>query len=409
MNICIITLEYPPMVHGGVGSATCRIAKNLAGVGLNMHVIAPGSLGIEETITPSCEDGVTVYRTFPALGNYYGDPMQLREIGRYVVKLHEKINFDLIHGMFLIPPGLVGAVVAKEIDRPLIVSIRGSDIELMRYIPMLSRTVGWVMEQASVVTSVTTDLMEKAKQIASLQKYKVISNAFDADEFDPWTIREIAVGQGWRFQLFVEKFLRAKSRERVIIGTVGIIRPVKGFPVLLEAFRKLVAFCPKAYLLIVGDFSNPEEKKVRLKQIKALGLNQHVFITGPSPHRHVLAWTREMDIFVLPSLYEGSPNALLEAMACGLPVVASRAGGIPDIATDGVDAMLIPPRDAEALAQQFITLVQNEPLRIRLGEAAKQTVQARFSPADETDAWMQVYRSVGVVNDRVYGAIPGSP
>ena len=254
MNICIITFQYPPMFNGGVGSATCRIAKNLAGVGLNIHVIAPGSLGIEEAITPSCEEGVTVHRTFPGLGNYYGDPMDLREIGTYIVKLHEKINFDLLHGVFLMPPGLVGAMVAKEIDRPLVVSIRGSDVELMRYVPVLSRTTGWVMEQASMVTSVASDLLEKAKQIASLQKYKVISNAFDADEFEPWPIREISVGQGWRFQLFVERFCRAKSRGGVIIGTAGIIRPAKGFPILLEAFKKLSEFCPEVYLLIVGGF-----------------------------------------------------------------------------------------------------------------------------------------------------------
>ena len=135
MNICLITFKYPPMVSGGLGNAVYRITKNLSEEGCNIHVIAPGENKIGDLIGSMWEDGIEVHRTFPSLGYYSDNPAELREIGDYIINLHEKVHFDLIHSMFILPPGLVGAMVAKEIQRPLIASIRGSDVEVMRYSP----------------------------------------------------------------------------------------------------------------------------------------------------------------------------------------------------------------------------------------------------------------------------------
>lgn len=382
------------MINGGVGSAVWRIARNLANSGINIHVIAPGPHASGMAITPVLEEGVTVHRTYPELSSYYGNPESLREIGEYVGYLHREIDFDLIHGVFLVPAGLVAAEIAAEIDRPLIISIRGSDVELMRYHPTLCGTVRWVLRRASLVTSVTSDLLEKAQRIANIAESRVISNAYDPTVFDSWPLREMVAGQRWSARFLVEKFLFAKAHRGLVIGTTGVIRHAKGFHILIEAFKNLLDIHKDAFLLIVGDFMNRKEKKVWAQRIKHLGLKRRVFITGRIPHRQVLAWVKEMDIFAFPSLHEGSPNALLEAMGCGIPTVASNVGGVLDLITDGKNGLLVPPSNVDALTQSLNKLVLDESLRIQLGKLAKHTIQTQCSPEQEIEAWKDAYHWV---------------
>ncbi len=397
MRVCMITFQYPPMFNGGVGSVACRLARNLAKEGVEVHVVAPGTHQMDDLLVPAFEDGTVVHRTFPALGSYFGDHTELGRIGDFIVGLHQEVEFDLVHALFLVPAGQLGAVVSGQIDVPLVASIHGSDIELMRYNPVLSGTVRWVLRRAAAVTAVSSDLLDKAERLAEINLGRVIPNAFDPDSFDPWPLKQVTANQGWRSQVLVESFLRAKRRHGPLVGTAGMVRPAKGFAFLLAAFHKLVGTFPNAHLLIVGDIVNPHEKKNYLKQIKAMGLRRNVTLTGLIPPRQVMAWLREMDIFALPSLHEGSPCALMEAMGCGLAVVATNVGGIPDLVTDGVNGSLVEPGDSEALAEKLISLSHDARLRVRLGNAAKLSIETRCSPEDETNTWIELYRSVDVM------------
>ena len=169
---------------------------------------------------------------------------------------------------------------------------------------------------------------------------------------------------------------------------------MKGCSFLLEAFRKLLDISPGISLLMVGGLHDQREEELWEHRVHGLGLRGHVFVTGRVPHSHVGAWLNEMDIFAFPSLYEGSPNALLEAMAHGLPVVASGVSGVLDLITDGEEGLLIPPGCADALAQKLKALVQNEALRSRLGESARRAVENRFMPQHEARMWLSAYQSV---------------
>ena len=166
----------------------------------------------------------------------------------------------------------------------------------MRYNPALTGTLRWVLKKADAVTAVSADLLYKAQRLASVKDGQVIPNALDPESFDPWSLREVTTSQGWRYQVFVEWFLRSKRRGGHVVGTVGMIRPAKGFPFLLDAFHELVRTFSNAHLLIVGDFVNPQEKKRFFKRIKTMGLKRKVTLTGPVPPRQVTAWLREMDI-----------------------------------------------------------------------------------------------------------------
>ncbi len=383
MKICMIVHQYPP-VSGGVGVATQRIAQNLARCGVSVHVIAPGSHQIGEAISVACEDGVEVHRMYPDLAHYYGEQWALQDIGTYVVRLHEKEHFDVIHGLFLSPSGLVAANVSLETGRPFVASIRGNDWETMRYSPLLAASSRWVLERAELVTSVSSALLEKAQKTVHITHGKVIPNAFDPSLFDQRSLKEIGSQQ-------VRQFLKAKGIDRLVVGTVAMIRHKKGHRILFEAFRVILDKCLDAVLLMVGDYHSEQDRVAFTQQIEELGLEDKLFITGEVPHTQVLAWLKEVDIFVYPSLYEGSPNALLEAMACGLPVVGSQVDGISDLIIDGENGLLIPAGCVDKLAETLILLAKDQGLRDRLGTAAWQMIEQELMPVHEAKIWVDTY------------------
>ncbi len=395
MKTCVITFQFPPEVRGGVGTAVHRITRNLATSGVQIHVIAPGFHSPEDTFTSSQEEGITVHRTCPGLGNHFGDPMHLRSIGNYVRRLHDRERFDIIHGVFLTPAGYLAVMLSTEIGVPTIVSIRGSDIELHRYQPVLFGSVKWTLENASFVTSVAQTLLDSACSFANIKEKKVIQNAVDLNLFDDRDVYKIVSARGGMRNLaFLKRLMGEKSKGTLIIGTASILRPQKGFSILIEAFENLQKRHPDSHLLVVGDFADPEERKSWLKELKKRRLIRKVSITGRVPHDEVLAWMKLMDIFVFPSLYEGSPNAVLEAMACHRPVVVSAIDGVVDIIEDGIDGLLVPPGSSDCLYKSLMRLVENQNLRAQLGMAAKRKTQDSFSPKSETEIWLEVYRHV---------------
>ena len=236
-----------------------------------------------------------------------------------------------------------------------------------------------------------SDLLDKAKRISNIRESQVVYNAFDCKEVDLGPHEENTKNQRWRHRLLVKAVNQTKSIGAPIIGTAGFFRPIKGIPILLDAFKSLVDHYPKALLLLIGDFFDPDGKKAVLDQINGLGLKRKALIVGIVPPHAVIDWMRELDIFALPSRYEGSPGALLEAMACGLPVVATNVGGIPDIITDDLNGLLIPSGTRDVLAEKLITLAGDVELRKRLGGKAKHTIKTRFSSDQEAQTWIKIY------------------
>ena len=397
MNICMITFQYPPIL-GGVASATQRLAKNLVSHGFQVNVVTPGLLRAGATITPSVEDGVIVHRTFSALNRYFTrgwqDSEELQTIGEYVKRLHQEESFDIIHGLFLIPAGLIGAIVAKEIDRPFIASIRGSDVGLIRFDANLFNTMRWVLEQADLVTSVNTELLAQARQVADIRVGRSIPNAYDPSQFEDKPLQEFVLTSKRPIKRVTKKLLRIKNKNQFVIGTSGAIRFIKGYAFLIEAFEKFRYVFPESHLLIVGKYHRLEEKIHARRLMRKLRLKRYITITGQVPHSQVLSWLREMDVFAFPSLQEGSPNALLEAMAGGVPVVGSGIGGITDLITDGIEGLLVPPCDADTLAEALIRLAKDSRLRENLAAAAKHKIEIQYSPKKEIETWIDIYKNL---------------
>ncbi|MCY3684177.1 MAG: glycosyltransferase [Gemmatimonadetes bacterium] len=396
MKICVITFQFPPEVKGGVGTAINRITRNLAASEIGIHVIAPGPHGPEDSFSFIVENGVTVHRTCPSLGNHFGDPTHLRNIADYVARLHDREKFDLFHGVFVFPAGHLATLLSKDMGVPSVISIRGSDIELHRYHWGLFGAVKWTLENAAFVTSVAGTLLEKASSFAQICKKKVIKNAFDPNLFSKQNIEELVKTRGGlRGQIFVKKLKNEKEKGKLVVGTTGIIRPGKsGFSILFQAFEDFHRQYPESHLLLIGDFADSELKKTWLQQFRKRKLIRHISITGRVPHSEVLAWMRQVDVFVLPSLYEGSPNAVLEAMACQRPIISSAVDGVLEIVEDGQDGMLFPSQRSDILCEKLMCLADDHNLRKRLGIAAEHKIREQFSPEKETEIWRDIYRRV---------------
>ena len=181
--------------------------------------------------------------------------------------------------------------------------------------------------------------------------------------------------------------VRAALGNRVVT-TVANLRPGKGHEVLLDAAARVVAGHPSVRFQIVGDGPRREEL---VRRAEALGLSGKVTFLGHSDD--VPAILRESDVFAFPSFMEASPNAVLEAMAAGLPVVASNVGGIPEVVTNGENGLLVPPGEAEALASGILRVLGDPALGAALGEAARRTAAAHFSFDRMVGEFDRLYRS----------------
>ena len=216
---------------------------------------------------------------------------------------------------------------------------------------------------------------ERLQRIACQFAHRVVANSSAAadrliEEGVPdWKVVQIANG------LDADRFpAPAPKRRRRVVTTVANLRPGKGHEVLLRAAARVVRRVPDACFQIVGD--GPRRAELE-REAAALRVSTQVRFFG---HRHdIPELLQASDIFAFPSFMEASPNALLEAMAAGLPVVAARAGGIPEIVEHGSNGLLIPAGDDRALAAMILRLIERPALASRLATAARASIVARFS------------------------------
>lgn len=164
------------------------------------------------------------------------------------------------------------------------------------------------------------------------------------------------------------------------VAFVGRLDPVKGADLLLDALAALRPHYPGLAATFIGD--GPQAAQTR-QHARQLGLDDIVTFAGAQPEKAVADLLHQSDLLVLPSFAEGVPVVLMEAMACGLPVIASRIAGIPELVQDGENGHLIPAGDTESLIRAMSDLLADPQRRRRMGKAGRQTVVADFAIADE--------------------------
>ena len=175
-------------------------------------------------------------------------------------------------------------------------------------------------------------------------------------------------------------------RDCFVIGTVSVLRPEKGLSTLLHAFAQVRHLRPEMKLAIVGDGSILESLK---SEARALGIYEDCVFAGS--RAEVTEWLSALDIFVLPSLSEALSNSLMEAMACGCPVVASNVGGNPELVQHGETGLLFEPGDAASLSGMLRRLIENQQLRQRLADAGSECIRRNFSIAKAAQRMGEIY------------------
>ena len=169
-----------------------------------------------------------------------------------------------------------------------------------------------------------------------------------------------------------------KERPEVIVGTLGRLVPFKGQHLLLEAAAKILKDHSSVVFLIVGFEGPPGYTDTLRAKAQELGIADHVRIAGYAGNVGDV-WSL-FDIYAHPSLFDSLPNALLEGMSLGVPIAASRVGGIPEMIEDNVSGLLFTPNDVDALAESLERLLTDEPLRSTLSKNALNTYRERCTP-----------------------------
>lgn len=236
---------------------------------------------------------------------------------------------------------------------------------------------------ADHVTTVSRDLETWLVDAIGIRPAGVtqIYNGVDSERFRPRIDRELIGPAGFM------------TPDCVVVGSVGRMAAVKDFPNLVRAFLTLLDREPenraRLRLLIVGE---GESRSQCLEMLRSAGAQALAWLPGVGSDTDRIM--RAMDMFVLPSLGEGISNTILEAMATGLPVIATRVGGNAELVDDGICGRLVPPANPDALADALSAYGKDGALRARHGAAARRRIEANFSMDAMTHAYMQVYDRV---------------
>ena len=195
----------------------------------------------------------------------------------------------------------------------------------------------------------------------------------------------------------VEKLHRQFSvpSDSLICISVGRLVAIKGFDVLLQTAHLLEKSSRNVHFLIVGD---GESRESLAKQIEALGLGKNVTLVGYQDRASVLALVKSSDIFIMPSRYEGTPIALLEAGSLGIPIIASNVGGIPELVQDQTDALLVPPDDPQALARAVTRLITDKKLAETLIINTGEKIRTKFNMERQFELTWNAYQKALILH-----------
>ena len=233
-----------------------------------------------------------------------------------VRQLRRTFDFDVIDAHFAYPEGFAAALLSSWFRRPFTITMRGTEILIAR--SRLRRlAIRWALRRADRVIAVADPLARFARSLGvPADRIAVIENGVDTDLFrlTPRPAARQAVGL---------------QNESPVIVSVGHLSPRKGFQRVIRVLPLLVEVHPALTFVIVGGPGGEPNNRRELKSlVTRLGLEHHVIFAGPQPPTRVAEWLSAADVFVLASDYEGCPNVVLEALACGRPVVATRVGNV---------------------------------------------------------------------------------
>jgi N-acetyl-alpha-D-glucosaminyl L-malate synthase BshA len=374
MNIGIIC--YASI--GGSGIIATELGKSLALHGHHVHILSsdtPVRLG-------DYQPGLTFHRVDTPSYPLFREPQYLLSLANRIVQVARDERLDVVHAHYAVPHASA-AYLAKQIlastadggGPRVITTLHGTDITLLGADRSYSEIVAFSIEQSDGVTAVSESLRaDTLRELGVRCDIRVIPNFVDCDAYkrrDVAALRAQLVPEGQKLIIHVSNF-----------------RPVKRVTAVIEVFARVREGMP-ARLLMVGDGPDSVEASHLARRLGVAG--DVLFLGEQDP---IVPLLSASDVFLLPSAQESFGLAALEAMACGVPVVASRVGGLPEVIDHERTGYLHQPDDLEGMAQSVIRLLTDAPLHRRAALAAERTARERYNEPKIVRLYEQYYEDV---------------
>ncbi len=362
MKILFLSNEFPNSIKPGKGTFNCSMIQSLSELH-QTHVVSPVSwmdelshyikhkTRLSRTWTP-IENSDSLSVDYPRF--YYLPKVVHHHYGRFlhwsirqaIHKAITKFQPDIILSYWLHPDGEVAVNTAREHGLPVVVMTGGSDLLLLTQNRNRKRAIKSVLQQADGIITVSNDLQDAVKKMGiRAEKINTVYRGVNRSLFTPGNQQEARRRLGL-------------PQDGKIIVSVGRLEPVKGHSVLLDACQKI---SKQGTLFTCYVLGNGSLETALLQKTKEYGLEGIFQLAGSQQQSRLVDWYRAADVVALPSLSEGIPNVLLEAISCGRQFVASCVGGIPEIADLCCDRLVTPNKPdelAEAICEMFDTPVQ---------------------------------------------------
>ena len=384
LNILFLTQTYPRHPDDTSGPFIRDLARGLVRAGDSVTVLTPHAPGVRQRWQ---EEGVQAISFRYAPENYevlgYSRSLSSDETIRvgaglvtplYVAAARRALNrllsgnrFDLLHAHWVVPNGLVSAPLATRV--PLAIGLHGSDVFLAER-PLIRRFVGRALGRSRLLTGCSPELVDRVCALGfERERSRVIPYGVDTEKFSPGDDRQTS----WRDQLEIPV-------EAVVGLSVGRMVTKKGYHILMETLAEVMALDPDFHLVLAGGGDRLEEL-----ESAASPWRDRVHFPGAVLRDALPDLYRAADFFLLPAVHDakgnvdGLPNVILEAMASGLPVVASRISGIPLAITDGIEGLLVEEKDPARLLEAVSRLVGNRDRRLQMGGAARARAESELT------------------------------
>lgn len=392
-KVCMLTTGFPRYKGDLFGSFIFDLTTHLARRGLGVEVIAPHASGV--AVQERMGDvGVRRFRyAVPArlelLAYGGGIPSNLKSslwarmlvpvflMGFLLSAIRMIGRCQVVHCHWTIC-GLIGYLATRVFRRPVVLSVRGSDVNLFST-GLMGRVSRRIWRSMDVIIAVSQDL----------------ARALEANGVESSKIRVVYNGVGEEFRPLEKDAARLKlslPATRFIVLFLGLLAPVKGVENLLKAVEAI----EDSQLLCVLVGAGPLRETLE-QQARQGGFMSRVHFAGQRPREEVVDWLNAADLLVLPSYSEGRPNVVLEAMACGRPVIASRVGGVPELVTDGVTGRLVAAGDSTELSAVIRDLMDSPDRLVAMGKAARERVA--------TSGW--TWEAAAETTDSIYAEVVG--
>ncbi|MHB1142289.1 MAG: glycosyltransferase [Sulfuricaulis sp.] len=296
--------------------------------------------------------------------------LQVLGVSGLLRQLHRQARFDAINAHWIYPDGVAAVWMARRLGIPVMLTALGSDINVYANYPARRKQILWAFRHANHISAVSVALVEFIKAMGiEPEKLSFIGNGVDSDKFYLPESRSV---QSLRQRLGL-------LADRKYLLFVGRLHPVKGLACLLEALSLLNSRGSLDFdTILIGEGALRAECE---RYISEHDLTGKVRLVGEIPHANVHEWLQACDVLCLPSLMEGMPNVVLEAQACGVPVVASRVGGIPAMVGPQTGTLVDPQNPnqlAEALEHALRITWDRQAIARTAGLQSWETVASRY-------------------------------